>query len=65
MTGGADDHITKPFRPGELREAATAQLNRREMREAAQASVVHSAVSWALIEQGQPPVYLFGETAAN
>ena len=32
MTSGADDYITKPFWPVEPREAAAAQLNRREMR---------------------------------
>ena len=50
MTSGADDDITKPFRPGELREAVSAQLNWREMRNAAQASAVLSTVSWALDE---------------
>ncbi len=51
MNTGADDYITKPFHPAELREAAKAQLNRREMNRAMQNLAVDTAVQTALNEQ--------------
>lgn len=53
MTTGADDYLTKPFAPQELREAVSAQLNRRIRADAMRAQVVDQAVQLALEEQHQ------------
>ena len=51
MTTGADDHLTKPFAPQELREAVSAQLSKRGTAAAARAEVLDKAVRLALNEQ--------------
>ena len=51
MTTGADDYLTKPFAPQELREAVNAQLNKLLRADAMRAQVVDVAVAEALEEQ--------------
>jgi CheY-like chemotaxis protein len=51
MTTGADDYLTKPFAPQELRDAVNAQLNKLIRAEAVQAQVIERAVAHALKEQ--------------
>jgi CheY-like chemotaxis protein len=51
MTTGADDYLTKPFSPQELREAVSAQLNKRDRADAMRTQVVDKAVQLALDEQ--------------
>jgi DNA-binding response OmpR family regulator len=53
MTTGADDYLTKPFAPQELREAVSAQLNKRIRASAMRAQVVDKAVRLALADQHQ------------
>jgi DNA-binding response OmpR family regulator len=53
MTTGADDYLTKPFAPQELREAVNAQLNKLSRADAMRAQVVDKAVQLALTEQAQ------------
>jgi DNA-binding response OmpR family regulator len=51
MTTGADDYLTKPFAPQELRDAVNAQLSKLVRAEAVQAQIVERAVAQALAEQ--------------
>jgi DNA-binding response OmpR family regulator len=51
MTTGADDYLTKPFAPQELREAVSAQLNKLVRADAMRAQIVDEAVAEALEDQ--------------
>ena len=51
MTSGADDYLTKPFTPQELREAVNAQINKLVRADVMRNLAVDSAVTAALSEQ--------------
>jgi CheY-like chemotaxis protein len=65
MTTGADDYITKPFRAAELRQAASAQLNKRSVRASLQDMAVDAAVQQALVEQRHQLAKLYEERLAT
>ncbi len=65
MNTGADDYITKPFRPGELREAAAAQLNKRVMQAKLQNMAVDAAVQSALDAQKHKLAKLYEQRLAK
>ena len=64
MTTGADDYITKPFRAVELRQAVTAQLNKRTVRATLQAMAVDAAVNEALADQRDELARLYEQRLA-
>jgi CheY-like chemotaxis protein len=59
MTTGADDYLTKPFTPLELREAVNAQINKLVRADVARSLAVDSAVTAALAEQEEKIIQLY------
>ena len=65
MTTGADDYLTKPFTPAELREAANAQLNKLVRADVARSMAVDSAVAAALSAQQAKITRLYEDRLAS
>jgi DNA-binding response OmpR family regulator len=65
MTAGADDYITKPFTPAELREAVAAQLNKRQLQASLHAVAIDAAVDTALARQRQNLARLYERRLAH
>jgi CheY-like chemotaxis protein len=61
MTTGADDYLTKPFTPLELREAVSAQINKMVRADVARTLLVDSAVTAALGVQEEKIIQLYEE----
>ncbi len=65
MTTGADDYLTKPFAPQELRDAVNTQLSKLVRAEAAQAQKVDRAVANALADQQEKIERLYEKRMAK
>jgi DNA-binding response OmpR family regulator len=65
MTTGADDYLTKPFSPQELREAVIAQLSKLVRAGTLRTQLVETAVGEALVEQRQQISRLYEQRLAK
>ena len=65
MTTGADDYLTKPFTPQELRDAVDSQLNKLVRANAMRSMAVDSAVSAALTDQHEQISRIYEERLAS
>ena len=65
MTTGADDYLTKPFTPAELREAVNAQLNKLVRADVIRSMAVDTAVTAALSEQHDKISRLYEDRLAS
>jgi CheY-like chemotaxis protein/class 3 adenylate cyclase len=65
MRMGADDYITKPFQSDDLRDAVAAQLNKQEIRHAAQAMALKGSLESALEEQARDLIYRYEDQLAH
>jgi CheY-like chemotaxis protein len=65
MTTGADDYLTKPFMPQELRDAVNAQLTKLVRVEAVQSQAVERAVAEALAAQQEKITRLYEKRMAK
>lgn len=65
MTTGADDYLTKPVTPLELRDAVSSQLIKLVRADTLRAMAVESAVSEALSDQHQKISELYEDRLAS
>lgn len=65
MTTGADDYLTKPFAPQELRDAVNSQLSKLVRNEAIQSQKLDRALALALAEQQEKITRLYEKRMAK
>lgn len=65
MTTGADDYLTKPFTPQELRDAVNSQLNKLVRADAVRSMAIDTAVTTALSDQHEKISQMYEDRLAS